>query len=79
MTTQLALIGDLGRREQHTEERLIVNPGQPHIEWAVEVPPGADARQMAKEFVVPTRIERRTVITYTSDWQPVDFTQEENT
>ena len=61
-----------GTRTETTEYRVIVNPHlRPPHRWTVHVPPGGDPWRTANEFYSPVQIERRTVVTYTTDWATV--------
>jgi hypothetical protein len=40
------------------------------MRWVVTVPDGGDPWATAAGFGVPTRVECRTVVTYTTDWHP---------
>ncbi|MBF6213732.1 hypothetical protein IU487_22200 [Nocardia puris] len=72
MAGQMGLPGlDAGRRTERREYRVVVAPGT-RGEWSVSVP-GATmraARRVAADFVVPTRIEERVIVTYTTGWEP---------
>ena len=69
MTAQLSLAGEVGVRRERVEIRVIVFPDNPVLRSVTVIPADATVEQWTRQLVVPWKAERRTVVTYTSDWE----------
>lgn len=62
---------EAGKRSERTQHRVVVHPdADTPVRWVVNVPDGGDPWATAAGFWVATRVEYRTVVTYTTDWHP---------
>ncbi|PZG12948.1 hypothetical protein C1I95_24710 [Micromonospora craterilacus] len=60
---------EAGTRTERTEWRIIVNPDRPAARWISHHHTRESVELAARQYAVPIRIERRTVVTYTDEWR----------